>query len=95
MNKEEQKAKEKELKEKIKDIKVYQVMQYSCYEAEIHYDAEDEIYYGSVIHGLCEYDSVNFHAPNFEELKANFIKAIDNYNDTLYHPIKKEIIHND
>jgi len=54
------------------------LMEYKGYHAQIEYDAEDQIFVGSVI-GI--QDSLGFHGKSVAELKKNFKQSIDNYLD--------------
>lgn len=54
------------------------IMNYNDYSARIEYDAEDEIFFGTVA-GIR--DRVSFHAQSVTELKAAFHEAVDDYVD--------------
>ena len=51
-------------------------MQYKGYTACVHFDADDEIFWGEVV-GIR--DSITFHADNVAQLKKEFATSIDFY----------------
>lgn len=55
------------------------IMNYNGYSARIEYDAEDEIFFGTIA-GIR--DRVGFHAQSVAELKAAFHEAVDDYAQT-------------
>lgn len=52
------------------------ILQYKSYFAEIHFSAEDEVFYGQII-GIN--DLVNFEADSVKGLKKAFSEAIEDY----------------
>ena len=52
------------------------MMEYNGYHAQIEYDADDEIFVGTV-YGIT--DSLNFHGTSVSELEEMFHQSIDNY----------------
>lgn len=52
------------------------IIQYKGYYAEIHFSAEDEVFYGKLI-GIN--DLVNFEADSVKELKKAFNEAVEDY----------------
>lgn len=64
------------LKEKRKSDKMSDVLQYKGYYADIHFSAEDEVFYGQLI-GIN--DLVNFEAGSVKELKKAFTEAVEDY----------------
>ena len=52
------------------------MMEYRGYHAQIAYDAEDELFVGTV-YGIS--DSLNFHGTSVRELEQMFHQSIDNY----------------
>ena len=55
------------------------IMSYKGYSARVEFDAEDEIFFGSVA-GIS--DGVGFHADTVEDLKSAFREAVDDYLET-------------
>ena len=55
------------------------ILQYKSYYAEVHFSADDEIFYGKVI-GIN--DLVNFEGTTVKELKKAFHEAVDDYLET-------------
>lgn len=52
------------------------ILQYKGYYADIHFSAEDEVFFGKLI-GIN--DLVNFEADSVKELKKAFVEAVDDY----------------
>lgn len=55
------------------------ILQYKDYYADIHFSAEDEVFYGQLI-GIN--DLVNFEAESVKELKKAFTEAVEDYLST-------------
>lgn len=55
------------------------IMNYNGYSARVEYDAEDEIFFGTIA-GIR--DRVGFHAQSVADLKAAFREAVDDYTET-------------
>lgn len=55
------------------------ILQYKGYYAEIHFSAEDEVFFGKII-GIN--DLINFEADSVKDLKKSFREAVEDYLET-------------
>jgi predicted HicB family RNase H-like nuclease len=62
------------------------ILQYKGYYAEIHFSAEDEVFFGKLI-GIN--DLINFEADSVKKLKKSFTEAVEDYLETCKE-LKKE-----
>jgi predicted HicB family RNase H-like nuclease len=58
------------------------IIKYKDYYADIHFSAEDEVFFGKII-GIS--DLVNFEANTVKGLKTAFIEAVEDYLETCKH----------
>ena len=65
---------------KIVELKMSHTLQHKGYNAEVHFSAEDEVFYGQII-GIS--DLVNFESDSVKGLKRSFKEAVEDYLETF------------